>query len=114
MASYQANNIVSQSKRAVGSAVFVGWGGIGGIIASLIYRQQDYPYCVSFLTPPRAIELSLIPPSADLPGIAGTMVFQVSSISLVTGLSIYFRRMNRLADEGKIVLEGQVGFRYTI
>ena len=110
MASYQANNIVSQSKRAVGSAVFVGWGGIGGIIASLIYRQQDYPNCESL---PRS-RAGADPDNADLPGIAGTMVFQVSSISLVTGLSFYFRRMNRLADEGTILLEGKVGFRYTI
>ncbi|KAL8280513.1 hypothetical protein RQP46_007161 [Phenoliferia psychrophenolica] len=86
-ASYQANNIVSHSKRAVSSAVFVAWGGIGGIVASMIFRQVDYPYCIS-----------------------GTMAFQASSIVIVSGLSLHFKRQNKLADEGKIVIEGQPGF----
>lgn len=32
-AAYQANNIVSQSKRAVRAALLVGWGGVRGIAA---------------------------------------------------------------------------------
>ncbi|KAL8287131.1 hypothetical protein RQP46_003583 [Phenoliferia psychrophenolica] len=93
-ATYQANNIVSMSKRAVGSALLIGWGGVGGIIASLIYRQVDYPFYI--------------------PGIAGTMAFQVLIIIIAGILSVYFKKMNRLADEGKVILEGQPGFRYTI
>jgi hypothetical protein len=33
---YQANNILSHSKRAVSSAVVIGFGGVGGIFASLV------------------------------------------------------------------------------
>ena len=35
---YQANNIRGQSKRAVGSALQIGMGGLGGIIGSTVYR----------------------------------------------------------------------------
>lgn len=40
---YQANNIRSQSKRAVAAAIVIGGGGVGGIFASLVYRQIDAP-----------------------------------------------------------------------
>merc|ERR1711939_347723 len=40
---YQATNVLSHSKRALSSAVCIGLGGIGGIFASLVYRQVDYP-----------------------------------------------------------------------
>lgn len=40
---YQANNVRSYSKRAVASAVVIGMGGVGGIFASLVYRQVDAP-----------------------------------------------------------------------
>lgn len=40
---YQANNIVGQAKRAMGSALLVGLGGVGGIAGSLVFRAQDKP-----------------------------------------------------------------------
>lgn len=40
---YQANNILGQWKRAFCSATIVGAGGIGGIIGSLVFREQDAP-----------------------------------------------------------------------
>lgn len=40
---YQANNIRGQWKRAFCSATLVGFGGIGGIAGSLIFRPQDAP-----------------------------------------------------------------------
>ena len=40
---FAQNNIVSTSKRAVGSALQVGFGAIGGIAASTVYRDQDAP-----------------------------------------------------------------------
>lgn len=40
---YQSNNIVGQWRRAFCSALIVGMGGIGGIIASLVFRGQDKP-----------------------------------------------------------------------
>ena len=40
---YQANNIRGQWKRAFCSASLVGFGGIGGIAGSLVFRSQDSP-----------------------------------------------------------------------
>jgi len=40
---FAQNNVVSTSKRAVVSAVQVAFGSVGGIAASTVYRQQDYP-----------------------------------------------------------------------
>ncbi|ODH53318.1 hypothetical protein GX48_00514 [Paracoccidioides brasiliensis] len=40
---YQANNIKGQWKRAFCSATLTGFGGIGGIAGSLIFRSQDKP-----------------------------------------------------------------------
>jgi MFS family permease len=40
---YQANNIRGQWKRALCSATLVGFGGIGGIIGSTVFRQVDAP-----------------------------------------------------------------------
>lgn len=40
---YQANNIRGQWTRAFGSATLVGFGGLGGISGSLIFRTQDAP-----------------------------------------------------------------------
>ncbi|KAF8070584.1 major facilitator superfamily domain-containing protein [Lyophyllum atratum] len=41
--SYNANNVVSHSKRSVSTAIIISFGGIGGIFATTVYRQQDYP-----------------------------------------------------------------------
>ncbi len=41
---YQANNIRGQWKRAFCSATLVGFGGIGGIAGSLVFRSQDNPH----------------------------------------------------------------------
>jgi hypothetical protein len=41
--SYQGNNIRGQWKRAFCSATLVGFGGVGGIAGSLIFRNQDAP-----------------------------------------------------------------------
>jgi hypothetical protein len=40
---YQANNIRGQWTRAFASATLVGFGGVGGIAGSLIFRSQDAP-----------------------------------------------------------------------
>lgn len=43
---YQANNVRGQWKRAFCSALFVGFGGIGGISGATIFRSQDAPRCI--------------------------------------------------------------------
>lgn len=41
--SYMHNNIVGQMKRSIASALLIGGGACGGIMASNIFRQQDAP-----------------------------------------------------------------------
>ncbi|CAG8577471.1 6769_t:CDS:2 [Diversispora eburnea] len=41
--SWLTNNLAGNVKRAVGSAMIIAWGNIGGIIAAQIYRQKDFP-----------------------------------------------------------------------
>ncbi|KAF9265661.1 hypothetical protein L218DRAFT_153972 [Marasmius fiardii PR-910] len=90
-----ANNVVSHSKRSVQSAVTVECGGIGGVLASTVFREKDSPKYT--------------------PGLCLTIVAQVVCIALVGILSLYFHRMNRLWREGRLSkpLEGRVGFQYT-
>lgn len=91
---YQANNIRGQWKRAFCSASLVGFGGIGGIAGSLVFRTQDAPNY--------------------RPGIYAAIACNCLIILLVGLLSLHFARSNRKADKGEKVIEGQVGFRYTI
>jgi hypothetical protein len=40
---FQANNTVTHTKKSVSSAIVIGMGGVGGIMASTVYRQADFP-----------------------------------------------------------------------
>jgi len=96
--SYQANNIRGQWKRAFCSATLVGFGGIGGIAGSLVFRSQDKP---------------------DYhPGLWACIACCLFSIIIVGLLSIKFWRDNTKADRGELAIESsdedrQGGFRYT-
>ncbi|GJJ08673.1 hypothetical protein Clacol_002892 [Clathrus columnatus] len=91
---YQSNNIRRQSKRAFASALQVGFGGIGGIMASLAYRQQDSPrYRL---------------------GITITIAFQGLLIVLVILNSIWFMYRNNQVKKGGKPIEGYPGFLYTL
>ncbi|CAK9785899.1 unnamed protein product [Cutaneotrichosporon oleaginosum] len=91
--SWSQTAIRAQSKRAVTAAVVVAWGGIGGIFASVMFMQKEarkgYPTGIFF-----TIGVN-----------CGTIVFAFL-------LSVYFRRQNRRADRGEVVLEGSEEFRY--
>ncbi|KAG6861105.1 hypothetical protein C0995_003834 [Termitomyces sp. Mi166 len=93
---YASNNVVSQSKRSIQSALTVSMGGIGGIIASTVYRAKDAPHY--------------------LPGLGVTIGTQGLLILLVGITHIHFRRLNNNVREGKLrePLEGQPGFFYTL
>lgn len=91
---YQANNIRGHWKRAFCSATMIGFGGIGGIAGSLIFRSQDKP--------------------TYHPGIYGVLACNVLITVIVVINTIHFRRENRKADRGEKILEGDVNFRYTI
>jgi MFS family permease len=91
---YQANNIRGQWKRAFCSATLVGFGGIGGIAGSLVFRSQDAP--------------------AYRPGIYAAVACNILIILIVSVLSVYFSVCNRKQARGLKVIGGQEGFRYTI
>lgn len=91
---YQANNVRGQWKRALTSALFVAFGGIGGISGGTIFRSQDKPRYI--------------------PGISAAIACNCLVIISVLGLSGYYYRANRQADEGKTIIEDSEEFRYTI
>lgn len=91
---YQANNIRGQWKRAFCSATLVAFGGLGGIFGSLVFRTEDAPLY--------------------RPGLYAAIACNSLSVVIVVLLSIHFRRSNKLADQGRKIIEGLEGFRYTI
>lgn len=93
---YQANNIRTNSKRSVGSALQIGFGGIGGIYASTVFRQQDSPKYLN--------------------GLWATMGAQFMMMVLLVITTVYFKRKNRQKTEGTLrePLEGHEGFTYTV
>ncbi|KDE08198.1 hypothetical protein MVLG_01677 [Microbotryum lychnidis-dioicae p1A1 Lamole] len=91
---YSANNVRNHSKRAVSSAIVIGMGGVGGIFASLVYRQVDYPLY--------------------LPGLGATIGCQGAILLMLAGLSFAFSRANASADLNGTEIEGSTTFRYTI
>lgn len=86
-------SIRRQSKRAFYSAVIVAFGGVGGILASIVFMQKEakkgYPTGVFF-----------------------TIACQATTGIFATCLHFYYRYQNKRADRGEIVIENQEGFRY--
>lgn len=91
---YQANNIRGQWKRALCSATLVGFGGIGGIIGSTVFRRVDSPNYY--------------------PGMMTCMIANAMMILITLALSFKFWRANKRVDAGGKMIEGQVGFKYTL
>lgn len=97
--SFQANNLRGQWKRAFCSATLVGFGGIGGIAGSLVFREQDK------LT-------------GYKPGMYACIACALLIIVMVVICDVAFYFQNKLADEGKVILESHEDssapdFRYT-
>lgn len=91
---YQANNIRGQWKRAWSSATLVGFGGIGGIIGSSVFRTQDAP--------------------RYHPGIMACLIANGLVVLIVVVLDTVFWKRNKRADREGKVYEGLEGFRYTL
>ncbi|KJA28875.1 hypothetical protein HYPSUDRAFT_61710 [Hypholoma sublateritium FD-334 SS-4] len=91
---YSSNNVVSQSKKNVQSSLTISVSGIGGIIATTVFRSQDAPRYI--------------------PGLSVAMASQAVLAILVGVLTVHFMRENRLVREGKKVAQGQPGFYYTL
>ncbi|KAI0486785.1 major facilitator superfamily domain-containing protein [Xylaria cf. heliscus] len=95
---YQATNIRGQWKRALGSAIMVGFGGIGGIAGSLVFRSEDKP--------------------EYKPGLWACIAASLLNITIVGICTMSFYIDNKKADRGEKELEdeddgAQPGFRYT-
>jgi len=92
---YQANNIRGHWKRAFCSATLVGFGGVGGIIGSLVFREVDAP--------------------SYHPGLYACIVSQLVILVCVGLLSVKFTRDNAKQRRGELVIEGgERGFQYTL
>lgn len=92
---YMQNNIVGQTKRAFTSALVIGFGGIGGIIASTVFRSKDAP--------------------KYRPGLWVTIGANLLVIILCAIMSFAFNWRNKQVRAGKgKPIEGKVGFYYTI
>ncbi|RAH64197.1 putative phthalate transporter [Aspergillus aculeatinus CBS 121060] len=91
---YQANNVRGQWTRALSSATLVGFGGIGGIVSSLVFRSEDAP--------------------GYRPGMWTTIACNILILVIVGALSWWFRKSNAEAERGQRVIEGAEDFRYTL
>lgn len=92
--SYAQSNTGEVRKRGIVAAAMISVGACGGIAGSTIFRAQDAPQYI--------------------PGMWATISMQILYSIMTFGLSMYLKRLNRLADEGKIAtLEGVEGFRFT-
>ncbi|KIW71551.1 hypothetical protein PV04_03705 [Phialophora macrospora] len=90
---YGQSQTAEVRKKGVVAAVMISVGAAGGITGSTIFRSQDAPQY--------------------LPGMWSTIALQMLYSVLTFGMSMYLKRQNRLADEGKRpALEGVEGFRY--
>ncbi|KAG7444544.1 MFS general substrate transporter [Guyanagaster necrorhizus] len=92
--SYNANNIVGQTKRSVCSALIISFGGIGGILGTTVFRQQDYPRYI--------------------PGTWATVGAQILTLTLLTLTTATYAHRNKQSATRGDVLEGQPGFRYIL
>lgn len=84
--SFQANNVRGQWKRAFCSATLVGFGGIGGIAGSLVFRTQDAA-------------------TGYKPGMYACIACALLNIVLVVLCDLSFWRQNKKADEQGVALE---------
>jgi MFS family permease len=91
---WMANNIRGQWKRAFASALNVAMAGIGGIMGGTVFRGQDAPRYI--------------------PGVIACMICGALIVLTASAMALYFRYQNAKADEGKVVIEGLEGFRYTL
>ncbi|KAK5192635.1 hypothetical protein LTR99_009611 [Exophiala xenobiotica] len=91
---YAHNNLVGQLKKGLAMAMMTMGGAFSGIIAGNAFRSQDAP--------------------GYRPGLWMSIAFNILYGILIAKNIFLFRRQNRRADRGEIVLLGQPGFRYTL
>ena len=89
---YGQNQTALPQKKGLVAAAMITAGAAGGITGSTIFRAQDAP--------------------RYLPGMWATICFQILYFFGTMGMSLWFKKKNKEADEKGVVLEGVVGFRY--
>ncbi|CAO2655022.1 Nn.00g117550.m01.CDS01 [Neocucurbitaria sp. VM-36] len=90
---YGQNQTARVQKRAIVAAAMISVGAAGGVTGSTIFQAKDAP--------------------KYLPGMWATIAMQILYSILTFCMSMNFKRLNKLADEGKRpALEGVEGFRY--
>lgn len=100
----------SQSKRAVHAALVIGFGGIGGILASTTFRSIDAP----LYHPVRPATSSSRAGLTNIQGLGVSAGCQGLTLVIVATSYMFFKSQNRKADAGELVLENLPGFRYTL
>ncbi|KAF8622741.1 hypothetical protein AX15_006831 [Amanita polypyramis BW_CC] len=92
---YSSNNVVSQSKRAVMTGLVESFAAAGGVFASTVFQQKDFPRYI--------------------PGVYATIGCQLLLLLLLLITTMHFVGKNyRARTDASVVLEGQVGFLYTL
>ncbi|RVX74793.1 hypothetical protein B0A52_01070 [Exophiala mesophila] len=90
---YGQNQTATLNKKGIVAAVMISVGAAGGVTGSTIFRAQDAPQYI--------------------PGMWTTISLQIMTGVITFITSMWLKRQNRLADEGKRpALEGVEGFRY--
>lgn len=85
---------IGQWKRAFCSATLVGFGGLGGIVGSTVFRTEDSP--------------------TYTPGIIATMLANGLVVVITLLMTLKFWYANKRVDRGGKAIEGQEGFKYTL
>ncbi|PPQ93808.1 hypothetical protein CVT25_013517 [Psilocybe cyanescens] len=92
---YSSNNITGHTKRSVSTAIIIAAGGVGGIFATMVYRQKDFP--------------------RYMPGMWATIACQFCMLLCLGITTATFRYRNKSYREGnRGPLEGMPGFYYTL
>ncbi|KAL4973708.1 major facilitator superfamily domain-containing protein [Aspergillus desertorum] len=90
---YQSNNITGQWRRAFGSALIVGAGGVGGVIGGLVFRDQDAP--------------------DYRPGLYTCFIAAAITMVSVGITTVTMGRRNKRQERGEVIFDTP-GFRFTL
>lgn len=106
---YGQNQTAKLEKKGIVAAAMISAGAVGGVCGSTIFRRQDAPLYLPGEICPRPY----CSPHANIfSGMWATIGMQCLHIVITFVMSLYFKRQNKKADRGEVVLEGVEGFRY--
>jgi hypothetical protein len=111
---YGQNQTPTLNKKGIVAAAMISVGAAGGVTGSTIFRSQDAPVsCRSTFLLSHLDYHLLMWFKGYTPGMWTVIALQMGIGVVTFSCSMWLKRQNRLADEGKIpALEGVEGFRY--